>query len=734
LDSSKWELEQTQGKSRKEDQKTINLLSGGVVDARIKGKLINVIANTPLEYRFHSVLYSEEEINKLNIKNKKLLKRMMGISIRCPTSLLKMEVKGGGMGWRDLWDIYKEINIGDLGDVLNFQDKESLYYKTTKQRMKDVSRTENIAIGKKNMITNEVYNKYWIARALRLTQKEKIEVIENKNNVKEYVSPTYLEDIRVELGELERDEREWEELQEINIDVNRIFENNKLLEKKEIDKIIKEKGSEGKNISKKQWGILKKVMEDNNQIREEIEELVARKIRVSDFKKDKDEAIEAFEENWKIRKMKEIHGDGSCKEKRAGFGVWCEKDKERKRSYRVWGTQTAYNGELQGAIGCVNKIPPNTAGIIRIDNNAVIGIGSKIIKGEYIPWKKQPEPELIRMLQERIRWKETIENCDICFIKVKGHAGVKGNEKADHLAKLGVESEDTYIGNMDINEYSNEVSIIKEDKIICGRYRKEFKEQHRKTNKKIAKEDKNEQWRRMQGVECIEDVSNGFMKDRRIKKGEAIMVIKARTDLLPHAHQLYIRKIENVPSPYCPWCGHIIENTEHIMLDCAKYESKRIEIWDKVIEIISENDKNMNNRKKMREDIPKWFIKEENRDKISIFNELEKFDKLAGMLGYIPKQVQEVVLMYTKKDNNKKRFRRRIKKTLIKIHRTIIRGAHNIWIERNKKWDEKVNSKEGMAWIQVETIIAIREPPTRQALNLNNIFENESRMEVIEEI
>jgi 1-aminocyclopropane-1-carboxylate deaminase/D-cysteine desulfhydrase-like pyridoxal-dependent ACC family enzyme len=63
------------------------------VDPRVKSKLINVMTNTPLEYGFHLVLYIEKEIKELDVKNKKLLKRMMNISIRCLSSLLKIEIK-----------------------------------------------------------------------------------------------------------------------------------------------------------------------------------------------------------------------------------------------------------------------------------------------------------------------------------------------------------------------------------------------------------------------------------------------------------------------------------------------------------------------------------------------------------------------------------------------------------------------------------------------------------------
>jgi hypothetical protein len=188
--------------AKKIHQSTVNLLSGGSIDPRIKGKLINIVVNTPLEYGFHSVPYTKEEIEEINIKNKKLLKGMMKISIRCPTSLLKMEVRKGGMGWRDLWDLYCEINIGDLGNVMNFQKEESLYHRTTIQRITDIKKELKIDLERNNKITKEQYNNYWGARVSRLIQKEGMNVQVNKRESWEFSRETRIEEIQ-EMGEVE---------------------------------------------------------------------------------------------------------------------------------------------------------------------------------------------------------------------------------------------------------------------------------------------------------------------------------------------------------------------------------------------------------------------------------------------------------------------------------------------------------------------------------------------------
>ena len=76
----------------------------------------------------------------------------MRVSIKCPSSLLHLEIGEGGMGLRKLGDIYREINIANLLDLVNYADKKSLYYLTSRQRMDDLADRKiiNIHNPKKN--------------------------------------------------------------------------------------------------------------------------------------------------------------------------------------------------------------------------------------------------------------------------------------------------------------------------------------------------------------------------------------------------------------------------------------------------------------------------------------------------------------------------------------------------------------------------------------------------------
>jgi hypothetical protein len=66
-------------KQKKEAKKkytnTTNLLGRSVVDMRIQSKVINIVVNIPLEYGFYSIPYNKKELEEIDIKNKKTLKK-----------------------------------------------------------------------------------------------------------------------------------------------------------------------------------------------------------------------------------------------------------------------------------------------------------------------------------------------------------------------------------------------------------------------------------------------------------------------------------------------------------------------------------------------------------------------------------------------------------------------------------------------------------------------------------
>lgn len=166
--------------AQEKHQDTINLIGGSWLDPRVQLKTINTIANTPLEYGFHNVPYNEEELNKLDIKNKRVIKKILNISVRCPTSLIFMRKEDGGMGIRSLKDLYAEINITDLFEVLNFHNKDSLYYKTTIQRIVDLKNKAGIDPTDIGRMNNKLKERCWVARTIALMKKSELVSINNK--------------------------------------------------------------------------------------------------------------------------------------------------------------------------------------------------------------------------------------------------------------------------------------------------------------------------------------------------------------------------------------------------------------------------------------------------------------------------------------------------------------------------------------------------------------------------
>jgi hypothetical protein len=84
--------------------------------------------------------------------------------------------------------------------------------------------------------------------------------------------------------------------------------------------------------------------------------------------------------------------------------------------------------------------------------------------------------------------------------------------------------------------------------------------------------------------------------------------------------------------------------------------------------------------------IPRWFIKEERKEVICVFEKLKNFDKLGGMLGYIPKTLREVIKQYFQKRPGKKidkkekakKEEKRIKLVLRDLHKIIVKRMHKI--------------------------------------------------------
>jgi ribonuclease HI len=203
-------------------------------------------------------------------------------------------------------------------------------------------------------------------------------------------------------------------------------------------------------------------------IKEEIVRFIEKTANKSRYEKD-------AEEKWMIADKKiKIYSDGSAKERRAAAGTWEKRYTRLRVSFRVYGDQDVFNGELQGALYAINNIPREVEGKVYIDNAAVVRLGKTIKEWGPKEWKKCPQPEIARLFLQTLKRKEK-EGAIIKIRKVKGHAGIEGNEEADKRAKRGLQEDRTYINKRDLLEHRNDIDLKKKEMVIKSNYRKEIK-------------------------------------------------------------------------------------------------------------------------------------------------------------------------------------------------------------------------------------------------------------------
>lgn len=165
-----------------------------------------------------------------------------------------------------------------------------------------------------------------MARAIRLSQKDKINMTINERKTIEFKLETTIKEIREKLGEMNIRKEKWNKMEKLKINLNYSFESRLLKDRKEI---TKEEG--GKRILEKEWELLKEITCRGGGIliKKSVNNIIESKKVISRFERDKKEALWIYEEKQGIE-IEESYLDGSCKEGKAAFGVWGEKMKERK--------------------------------------------------------------------------------------------------------------------------------------------------------------------------------------------------------------------------------------------------------------------------------------------------------------------------------------------------------------------------------------------------------------------
>jgi len=169
-----WEKHKQEAEEK--HNKTCNMITTFGADPRILQKVVNVAINTPLEYGFHSVPYKKAELQRLEVKNKQLVKRIWQVSKQCPTSMVFGPREIGGMEIRSLRDLYTEILITDLMELINFTEVDTLYYKVGIQRLVDLEKEGRIKWENLEKTDKEQAQLWWAARAVQQLGEERMKV------------------------------------------------------------------------------------------------------------------------------------------------------------------------------------------------------------------------------------------------------------------------------------------------------------------------------------------------------------------------------------------------------------------------------------------------------------------------------------------------------------------------------------------------------------------------------
>jgi hypothetical protein len=156
------------------------------------------------------------------------------------------------------------------------------------------------------------------------------------------------------------------------------------------------------------------------------------------------------------------------------------------------------------------------------------------------------------------------------------------------------------------------------------------------------------------------------------------------------------------------------ENTYHILIKCLNYEKERETITEKIIMILTNLNTTNNNSEEIKKTLPMWFTETNLTDNsLDAYPDLSNFNKLAGIVGYIPKSLKGVVTQYlNNSENEKMKTKKTIIKTIKKIQEIILNGMYNIWRERNNRWDQKINSQQKITIVPNQPITYITQMPT----------------------
>ncbi len=130
----------------------------------------------------------------------------------------------------------------------------------------------------------------------------------------------------------------------------------------------------------------------------------------------------------KYSNFQEIYTDGSKHEEKTGAAVYCPRDPDKSCQIRLKDNTSVFNAELEGFLMALKTINPKTK-----QNHVIFSDSLSALQSIRHP------VGVNRRIQKIFQELEKLKNCRLCFVWIPGHAGIKGNERVDRLAKSALQ-------------------------------------------------------------------------------------------------------------------------------------------------------------------------------------------------------------------------------------------------------------------------------------------------------
>ena len=686
------------GVVKKKVNGALHLIRRGPYDPRLKLKCIRLIPEKIAEYAFHSTYLNKTNLSTLEVSLKKAAKSMMRLSIRTPSISVWKNMEEGGLQIANVTNLYYKTLATDLLNTLNYTNKENLNYITTIQRMRDYKEKYKIKLeGEEKYPCRK---KYWVARALDAAKEIGIEIENVRGPIEEskiQEPDTTIEYLIHERNLTGANETLWRKFtwNKRKRNIKEIISKNELLTYEEILRNITPQ-----NFYMVHWEeIRKQICEGKTRrLSEETIQFIEGNGE-SDYQKSRRETGIQVDEHEETA----TYTDGSKKDTEAGCGTWNENIPRLTKSFRTFGKQEIYNAELQAALRAIAETPGNTTNHIHIDNAGVLRLCREVEGWTSKQWRKAKGVKEGRLILEAIKEGRN-RGSDYKWYKVKSHVGIKGNDEADALANEGRELRSTYINHKDMFRVETDFKISHRGEQWDNNYRGYISKVQREKLKEIAREkEKENRVRNCTNIDQDANLSNWYLKCPKTTIAHTINTFKARQDILPHAREAMTRGMGGYTSSICILCEDREEDTAHIITDCPAYEESRKKLEKEIYDEILKHAPRLGSEG-VRIAIPTWFsgaIQDDSsmKDNIGASEDqrtLMNFDKLAGMLGIIPKPLKKMIreILQTKGRSEIRKTKRvaAIAEKLTKlIHLMIVQNITTMWKLRNNLWSKKIN-------------------------------------------